>query len=85
MDNENKKLEEMLNSLLYVQSVLKKIMDITGTSDRVDDMRKEIKTLGWQHIMAKYHPDININDAGAMPLWEMYKLVCEQMKRDGVI
>ena len=85
MDNENKKLEDILNGLLYVQSTLKKVMDITGTSDRVDNMKKEIKTLGWQHIMMKYHPDINIDDNGAIPLWDMYKLIYEQMKRNGEI
>ena len=85
VDDKYRQLEDILKGLQHVQSTLKKVMDTTGVSDRVDNMRKEIKTLGWQQITMKYHPDINMDDNGAIPLWDMYKLIYEKMKRDGEI
>jgi hypothetical protein len=47
-------------------------------------MRKEIESIGWGGILQKYHPDINIDDPAAFPLFELYKFVCSTMHKKKV-
>lgn len=83
--SEEEELKNMLDKLTNIQTTIEKVMDITGASTRVNNIKKEISKFGWKYISEKYHPDVNIYDAGAMPLWEMYKLIYEKMKCDNEI
>ncbi|MGI5918343.1 MAG: hypothetical protein ACOX8N_01600 [Christensenellales bacterium] len=44
-------------------------------------MREEIDCLGWSGILAKYHPDINVDDPAAFALFELYRFVYSTMKK----
>jgi hypothetical protein len=37
--------------------------------------------VGWSGICAKYHPDINIHDPAAVPLFDLYKFVKDTMDK----
>ncbi|MFZ5986949.1 MAG: hypothetical protein ACOYWZ_07480 [Bacillota bacterium] len=81
MSNENDHLSNMLDKLLKIKQQLTSINEKSGTLQRVHKMRDEILDIGWNGIVEKYHPDVNVEDPAANELFKMYKFVYEDMKR----
>lgn len=82
---ENYNLQKILRQLEELQIKLNKIKDISGAGDRIEKMKSEIHSYGWNGIIKKYHPDINLDEPEAMDLFLMYKAVYTQMIENGEI
>jgi adenosine deaminase len=82
---ENDILDNIINELQKIEKNLEKTLEITGTTKRVNSMKKEIKELSWNGIYSKYHPEVNIDDPARNELFDMYKYVYELMKQNGEI
>lgn len=85
MEINDKVFDKMLEELKKIESQLIEINNITGTTQRVNQMKKEISENGWNAICNKYHPDINYKDSACNELFAMYKYVYEDMKNKGEI
>ena len=72
-------LADMLKNLNLIRDKLIEINEKNGSIANFIAMRKEIESLGWGGILQKYHPDINIDDPAALPLFELYKFVYSTM------
>jgi DnaJ-class molecular chaperone len=46
----------------------------------LEGVRNEISQLGWNGILQKYHPDVNVNREDAFRFFTFYKEVYEDMK-----
>lgn len=53
--------------------------------DKLNDIQQEILTIGWNGIIEKYHPDVNLDDPEAVNVFKLYKHVYENMKQRLVI
>jgi hypothetical protein len=67
------KLNDALNKLVEVRDQLEEVNRVMGAMARFEAMKQEIRDIGWDGILAKYHPDNNLDDPAAFPLFEMYK------------
>jgi hypothetical protein len=85
MNIDEKGLKRIAENLETIHENIIKINELTGTTKRVNAMRKEIGELGWSSIMSKYHPLNNKNDAARYELFEMYKYVYADMKKKGEV
>jgi hypothetical protein len=77
-------LADMLKNLNLIRDKLIEINEKNGSIANFVAMRKEIESIGWGGILQKYHPDINIDDPAAFPLFELYKFVCSTMHKKKV-
>lgn len=48
---------------------------------KLNEIQSEILLIGWNGIIAKYHPDVNIDDPDAAQVFQLYKTVHENMKQ----
>jgi uncharacterized protein YbcI len=48
---------------------------------KLKEIENEIIEIGWQGIVAKYHPDINIQDPNAVSLFRLYRNVYDYIKK----
>jgi len=78
----NKKLRDIIDELKGISETVKKTNDLLGYTERADDIRKEINENGWANICKKYHPDNNISDPAALPLFELYKFIYDSMNKN---
>jgi hypothetical protein len=74
-------LAELLERLVDIRSKLERANETLGYTTRVNAMKQEILQLGWDGILARYHPDVNIDDPAACPLFELYRLVYNTMEK----
>lgn len=81
MSSKDEYLDIILNKLSMVKQELVSINEKSGALQRVQQMRDEILSMGWQGIVDKYHPDVNIDDPASKELFRMYKFVYEDMKK----
>lgn len=85
MDNPNQDsnfmpLSDILQNLARIRDKLIEINEKNGNIANYVAMRKEIEVIGWGGILQKYHPDVNIDDPAAFPLFELYKFVYSTMQ-----
>jgi hypothetical protein len=73
-------LSDILETLSRMRDKLIEINETSGHIANYVTMRREIEALGWGGILAKYHPDINVDDPAALPLFELYRFVYNSMK-----
>jgi len=83
--SDNNNLNKIIKELKSIESNLEKVLELSGTNQRVREMKKEILELGWNGIYSKYHPEINIHDSARNELFAMYKYVYELMQEKGEI
>lgn len=86
MDNPERKdefipLSDILENLALMRDKLLEINEKNGYIANYVAMRREISEIGWGGILLKYHPDINIDDPAAFPLFELYRFVYNTMKK----
>jgi len=65
-------------------SIREKLLEINAKSGNTASfraMRDEINSIGWSGIVRKYHPDVNVDDPAAMPLFELYRFVYGTMRK----
>lgn len=74
-------LEDMLAKLEEIRDKLIRVNEAMGYAARVSAMKREILEVGWDGILARYHPDINIDDPAAGPLFELYRFVYDSMEK----
>ena len=79
-EHESRALEDMLEQLEDICDKLKQVNEAMGYAARVCEMKQEILQVGWDGILARYHPDVNIDDPGAGPLFELYRFVYNSME-----
>jgi hypothetical protein len=84
-DDELKTLESCTEKLQECAEKLKCVNDMLGYTKRTEDITKEIKLLGWEYCRIKYHPDNNMHDPAALPLFNLYKFVYDNLKAKGEI
>ena len=75
----NKMLKGITDELDSTLKIIKKTNDSLGYTERANNIKKEINENGWANICKKYHPDNNINDPAALPLFELYKFIHDDM------
>lgn len=73
-------LSDILKNLSRIRDKLIEINERNGSIANYVAMRKEIQQVGWGGILQKYHPDINMDDPAAFPLFELYKFVYSTMQ-----
>ncbi len=73
-------LEDMLAKLEEIRDKLVQVNETLGYAARVSAIKREIVEVGWDGILARYHPDINIDDPAAGPLFELYRFVYNSME-----
>lgn len=76
-------LGSILKNLETIRDKLVEINSKNGNTAGYFAMKKEIQALGWNGILQKYHPDINVDDPAAFPLFELYRFVYHTMKKSG--
>jgi hypothetical protein len=76
---EPRPIADIIERLCDIRDQLKLVNETLGYAARVEAMRQEILQYGWDGILAKYHPDINIDDPAAYPLFELYRMVYSNM------
>jgi hypothetical protein len=81
----NEDLEKILEKLNILQSKLSEIKNYTETGNKIETMKSEIINIGWEGILDKYHPDVNIDDPAAMDIFLMYKSLYSHMIKSGEI
>lgn len=81
IDDVNSNLTKSLKELEEISRKLRIAMLLTKTNVRIKKMKEEILLLGWDKIVEKYHPDVNIHDKAANQLFEMYKYVNENLDK----
>jgi len=74
-------LSDILKNLSRIRDKLIEINECNGSIANYVAMRKEVAQLGWGGILQKYHPDINVDDPAAFPLFELYKFVYSTMEK----
>lgn len=79
-EREAQPIEDMLKQLEDIRDKLMNVNESLGYAARVRAMKLEILTVGWDGILARYHPDINIDDPGAGRLLELYRFVYDSME-----
>jgi hypothetical protein len=75
-------LEDSLETLVEVEQKLRHINDITGATERYENIKAEIELKGWETIERLYHPNNNPNDPVVVPMWEFYKFVKQSMEEE---
>ncbi|TYQ16659.1 UNVERIFIED_CONTAM: hypothetical protein Cloal_3226 [Acetivibrio alkalicellulosi] len=81
MSNKDNSLDSMMGELLRIKNEIINLSKKTGTFERVTKIKEEILENGWQNILQKYHPDINIDDPASNELFQLYKYVYTDMKK----
>ncbi len=76
---ESEPIAEIMERLCDIRDELKRVSRTLGYAVRMETMRREILQYGWGGILAKYHPDVNVDDPAAYPLFELYRLVYGSM------
>jgi len=74
-------LPDMLENLARIRDKLIEINERSGYVANYVAIRTEISEIGWGGVLLKYHPDINIDDPAAYPLFELYKYVYSTMNK----
>lgn len=74
-------LSDILKNLSHIRDKLIEINERSGSIANYVAMRKEIQQIGWGGILQKYHPDINMDDPAAFPLFELYKFVYSTIEK----
>ena len=77
----HRSLDFILKSLEDVRDNLIEVNRRNGNTARYHAMKKEIQKIGWDGILSKYHPDVNINDPAADALFLLYRFVYSTMDR----
>lgn len=88
LDEQNKlfdSLKDIIPILEQVENNLRKVNEMTGATARYNNIKDEILLKGWETCKKLYNPESNKNDPAAVPLFEFYKYVYEDMKRKGEI
>lgn len=75
-------LDMILEKLLELKAQLTVLNEKTGAYKRMYAMKDEINEIGWQGVVEKYHPDVNLEDPAAHPLFEMYRYVYNDMVKN---
>ena len=74
-------VRDILRNFNRIREKLLEINAKKGYTVSFRAMREEIDSLGWNGILAKYHPDINVDDPAAFALFELYRFVYSTMKK----
>jgi len=74
-ENSGENWSDILENLTRMRDKLIEINEKSGHIANYIAMRREIAELGWSGILAKYHPDVNIGDPAAWPLFELYRYI----------
>jgi len=85
MEIPDKIFETAVEQLQEILIKLKEVNQLTGAMARYEACKSNIKRYGWDYILTNFHPDVNIKDPAAIPLFEFYKFVYENMKQKGEI
>jgi len=80
-DRRDENWSDILESLARMRDKLIEINEKSGHIANYVAMRREITELGWSGILAKYHPDINVDDPAAWPLFELYRFIRDSLSR----
>ncbi len=84
-ENRISTIQEGVNATLANLEMLRDKLEesnrVSGALTRFEAMKKEIQEIGWNGILAKYHPDINIDDPAAFPLFEMYRFAYNALEQ----
>ena len=73
---------DIVERLVDIREQLKRVNETLGYAARVKAIRQEILQCGWDGILAKYHPDVNVDDPAAYPLFELYRFVYNSMAKE---
>ena len=49
--------------------------------EKFNEIQEEIFKLGWNRILEKYHPDVNIGHPEAFKVFQLYKEIYINMKK----
>ncbi|MDQ2084903.1 hypothetical protein RBH29_00435 [Herbivorax sp. ANBcel31] len=82
MSKKKNSINSIMGELTKCSNELSDLSKKTGTSTKVDKIREEISEFGWKHILQKYHPDVNIDDPAANELFQLYKCVYDDIKKN---
>jgi len=74
-------VRDILRNFNRIREKLLEINAKKGYTVSFRAMREEIDSLGWNGILAKYHPDINVDDPAAFALFELYRFVYSTMQK----
>lgn len=85
LDKMSSTLNNALTELEQIHESLVQVNNLTGATARFEQMKLEIKNMGWDFVASKYHPDINVHDSAAHELFAMYKFAYDTMKRKNEI
>ena len=74
-------VRDILRNFNRIREKLLEINAKSGSTASFRAMRDEIESTGWNGILAKYHPDVNVDDPAAFALFELYRFVYGTMKQ----
>lgn len=74
-------VRDILRNFNRIREKLLEINAKKGGAASFRAMREEIDSVGWDGILAKYHPDVNMDDPAAFALFELYRFVHGTMKK----
>jgi hypothetical protein len=74
-------VRDILRNFNRIREKLLEINAKKGSTASFRAMREEIESVGWNGILAKYHPDVNVDDPAALALFELYRFVYGTMKK----
>ena len=80
-ERESQSIEDMQRQLEEIRDKLVQVNETLGYAARVSAMKQEILMVGWDGILARYHPDVNINDPAAGSLFDLYRFVYDSMEK----
>ena len=80
-DRSDENWSDILENLARMRDKLIEINEKSGHIANYVAMRREIAELGWDGILANYHPDVNVDDPAAWPLFELYRFIHDSMNR----
>jgi hypothetical protein len=80
-DSPDLPVRAILRNFNHIRARLLEVSAKSGSTASFHAMREEIERVGWGGILAKYHPDVNVDDPAAVPLFELYRFVYTTMKK----
>lgn len=81
IDAISKTIKPLLDSLEDVLRAVKEVNDKLGFTERCQMIRESIKKHGWTKIRDLFHPDNQPEDPAAHHMFQLYKVIHEDMLR----
>lgn len=78
----NEDMSVLLKRLKRTSEAISYLNKINTNKNSIDEIKTEIKILGWQGILNKYHPDINL-DTDSYQLFQLYKYFYKLIEKYG--